>query len=75
MNKCFIFICFYLQEGDVIELCQVSDIRAGGLPKVIAVSIFFLFLLKEILVKASTSFSLILKSNFEEFIYFIWTRQ
>lgn len=21
------------QEGDVIELCQVSDIRAGGLPK------------------------------------------
>lgn len=24
---------FYLQEGDVIELCQVSDIRAGGLPK------------------------------------------
>lgn len=22
-----------LQEGDVIELCQVSDIRAGGLPK------------------------------------------
>lgn len=23
----------YLQEGDVIELCQVSDIRAGGLPK------------------------------------------
>lgn len=25
---------FYLQDGDVIELCQVSDIRAGGLPKV-----------------------------------------
>lgn len=25
-------LCF--QEGDVIELCQVSDIRAGGLPKV-----------------------------------------
>lgn len=24
---------FALQEGDVIELCQVSDIRAGGLPK------------------------------------------
>lgn len=23
----------FLQEGDVIELCQVSDIRAGGLPK------------------------------------------
>lgn len=23
-----------LQDGDVIELCQVSDIRAGGLPKV-----------------------------------------
>ncbi len=23
-----------VQEGDVIELCQVSDIRAGGLPKV-----------------------------------------
>lgn len=22
------------QDGDVIELCQVSDIRAGGLPKV-----------------------------------------
>lgn len=22
------------KEGDVIELCQVSDIRAGGLPKV-----------------------------------------
>lgn len=22
------------QEGDVIELCQVSDIRAGGIPKV-----------------------------------------
>lgn len=22
-----------MQEGDVIELCQVSDIRAGGLPK------------------------------------------
>lgn len=22
-----------IQEGDVIELCQVSDIRAGGLPK------------------------------------------
>lgn len=21
------------QEGDVIELCQVSDIRAGGMPK------------------------------------------
>lgn len=21
-----------MQEGDVIELCQVSDIRAGGLP-------------------------------------------
>lgn len=26
------FNCF--QEGDVIELCQVSDIRAGGIPKV-----------------------------------------
>ena len=24
---------FCKQEGDVIELCQVSDIRAGGLPK------------------------------------------
>lgn len=23
-----------MQDGDVIELCQVSDIRAGGLPKV-----------------------------------------
>lgn len=23
-----------VQEGDVIELCQVSDIRAGGVPKV-----------------------------------------
>lgn len=22
------------KEGDVIELCQVSDIRAGGIPKV-----------------------------------------
>lgn len=22
------------REGDVIELCQVSDIRAGGVPKV-----------------------------------------
>lgn len=22
------------QDGDVIELCQVSDVRAGGLPKV-----------------------------------------
>lgn len=22
------------REGDVIELCQVSDIRAGGIPKV-----------------------------------------
>lgn len=21
-----------LQEGDVVELCQVSDIRAGGVP-------------------------------------------
>lgn len=21
-----------MQEGDVIELCQVSDIRAGGIP-------------------------------------------
>lgn len=25
---------FSLQDGDVIELCQVSDIRAGGTPKV-----------------------------------------
>lgn len=32
-----------LQEGDVIELCQVSDIRAGGLPRVSTktTSIFF----------------------------------
>lgn len=29
------------QEGDVIELCQVSDIRAGGLPKV---SVIFYFI-------------------------------
>lgn len=29
------------QEGDVIELCQVSDIRAGGLPKV---SVIFCFI-------------------------------
>jgi hypothetical protein len=27
-----------LQDGDVIELCQVSDIRAGGLPKVCVLS-------------------------------------
>lgn len=27
-------ILFHVQDGDVIELCQVSDIRAGGLPKV-----------------------------------------
>lgn len=27
--------CFSsLQDGDVLELCQVSDIRAGGVPKV-----------------------------------------
>lgn len=25
--------CVCCQEGDVIELCQVSDIRAGGVPK------------------------------------------
>jgi len=25
---------FSRQDGDVIELCQVSDIRAGGTPKV-----------------------------------------
>lgn len=24
-----------LQDGDVIELCQVSDVRSGGVPKVI----------------------------------------
>lgn len=28
------FFFFIFQEGDVIELCQVSDIRAGGVPKV-----------------------------------------
>jgi phosphatidylinositol phospholipase C, beta len=28
-----IFPFLIQQEGDVIELCQVSDIRAGGLPK------------------------------------------
>lgn len=28
-----LFNTFFPQEGDVIELCQVSDIRAGGLPK------------------------------------------
>lgn len=27
------------KEGDVIELCQVSDIRAGGLPKVIKLTV------------------------------------
>lgn len=26
-------VCILLKDGDVIELCQVSDIRAGGLPK------------------------------------------
>jgi hypothetical protein len=25
---------FFQQDGDVLELCQVSDIRAGGIPKV-----------------------------------------
>lgn len=29
---CLLLFCW--QDGDVIELCQVSDIRAGGLPKV-----------------------------------------
>lgn len=24
--------CLLVQDGDVIELCQVSDIRAGGVP-------------------------------------------
>jgi hypothetical protein len=28
-----LFLVLHTQEGDVIELCQVSDIRAGGLPK------------------------------------------
>lgn len=27
-----VFLMSYSQEGDVIELCQVSDIRAGGIP-------------------------------------------
>lgn len=35
------------QEGDVIELCQVSDIRAGGLPKV---SVIFCFISRYIYV-------------------------
>jgi hypothetical protein len=31
----YLFLCFSsAQDGDVIELCQVSDIRAGGVPKV-----------------------------------------
>jgi len=30
---CSFFFFIIRQEGDVIELCQVSDIRAGGLPK------------------------------------------
>ena len=28
-----IIFSVHAQEGDVVELCQVSDIRAGGLPK------------------------------------------
>lgn len=28
-----ILLNIFIQEGDVIELCQVSDIRAGGVPK------------------------------------------
>lgn len=41
-----VYICIlcvrsvYLQEGDVIELCQVSDIRAGGIP-IVSVARFF----------------------------------
>lgn len=36
----FHFVCFpFQQDGDVIELCQVSDIRAGGTPKVSSVKI------------------------------------
>lgn len=36
MSYYIFFFCsnFIFQEGDVIELCQVSDIRAGGVPKV-----------------------------------------
>lgn len=30
----FLFRFLSSQDGDVIELCQVSDIRAGGVPKV-----------------------------------------
>lgn len=32
--RVFLFRFLPLQDGDVIELCQVSDIRAGGVPKV-----------------------------------------
>lgn len=33
-TRLFLSCLSYLQDGDVIELCQVSDIRAGGIPKV-----------------------------------------
>jgi len=42
----YTIIIFYLsslQDGDVIELCQVSDIRAGGVPKVKQLLFYLLF--------------------------------
>ncbi|CAG2064609.1 unnamed protein product, partial [Timema podura] len=31
-RSCYLISNSVLQDGDVIELCQVSDIRAGGVP-------------------------------------------
>ena len=33
-SNCFSIINLFIQDGDVIELAQVSDIRYGGTPKV-----------------------------------------
>lgn len=47
-----LYDCVSVQEGDVIELCQVSDIRAGGVPKVSGCQYYaIIFEQKKIIIK------------------------